>query len=244
MKKIIVITGLLLFSISQLWAQNNSRVSIPMIGEEAPSFTAEATTGTVNFPADYPLQWKILFSHPADFTPVCTSEILELAASQAEFNKLRTKIVVISVDSLDTHFQWEKDMETIKYKNREPAKINFPLVADVNLGISKMYGMIHPNSNSTRDVRGVFIVDPKDKIRAIFFYPMNIGRNLGEIERTLIALQTADKNQVLTPANWQPGGDVLVPYIKTKSQSEKMTAENDPDYYQVTWYMRFKKGVK
>ena len=135
-------------------------------------------------------------------------------------------------------------METLKYKEREPTKIDFPLVSDPNLEISKEYGMIQPSTSSTKDVRGVFIVDPKNKIRAMFFYPMEVGRNLGEIERTLVALQTADKQQVLIPANWQPGGDVLIPYVKSAAEAENLAMQNNPDYYQVTWYMRFQKGNK
>jgi peroxiredoxin 2/4 len=135
-------------------------------------------------------------------------------------------------------------METIKYKNREPGKIGFPLVSDANLEISREYGMIQPNTSSTKDVRGVFIVDPKNKIRAIMFYPMEVGRNLAEIERTIAALQTADKLTVLTPANWQPGDDLLIPYVKSTAEADQLALQNDPDYYQLTWYMRFKKGVR
>jgi peroxiredoxin 2/4 len=244
MKKIMLIASLLVLPIALIWAQDRTNFSIPMIGDDAPSFTAQSTTGTINFPEDFNTNWKILFSHPADFTPVCTSEILELAASQSEFDKLKSRIVVVSVDNIENHVEWEKNMETLKYKNREPVKIEFPLVSDANLAISKQYGMIHPNSSSSKDVRGVFIIDPNNKIRAIFFYPMTIGRNLGEIERTLIALQTSDKQHVLIPANWQPGGDVLVPYVKSDDEAAKMATSNDNDYYQVAWYMRFKKGSK
>lgn len=244
MKKIILIAGVLFFFATQMWAQEKNRISFPMLGEDAPTFTAESTTGTLNFPGDYNFKWKILFSHPADFTPVCTSEILELAASQNNFEKVGAKIVVVSVDALENHFEWEKNMETIRYKDREPVKINFPLVSDQNMLIAKEYGMIQPATSSTKDVRGVFIIDPKNKIRAMFFYPMNVGRNLGEIERTLIALQTADKQQVLIPANWQPGGDVLIPYVKSSAEAEKVALKDDPNYYQLTWYMRFKKESK
>jgi len=244
MKKIILIASVLIFYVTQSWAQEKSHINFPMLGEDAPSFIAESTTGTLNFPEDYNLKWKILFSHPADFTPVCTSEILELAASQKDFDKLGVKLVVVSVDRLENHVEWEKNMETIRYKDREPVKIDFPLVSDPNLIIAKEYGMIHPSTSSTKDVRGVFIVDPKNKIRAIFYYPMNIGRNLSEIERTVVALQTADKQQVLIPANWQPGDDVLMPYLKSSAEAEKVEKQENPDYYQLTWYMRFKKGSK
>jgi peroxiredoxin (alkyl hydroperoxide reductase subunit C) len=244
MKKIILIACLLFFSLTHTWAQEKNRISLPMLGEDAPSFTAESTTGTINFPGDYTFKWKILFSHPADFTPVCTSEILELAAAQKDFEKIGAKIVVVSVDALENHIEWEKNIETIKYKDRDPVKIDFPLVSDQNMVIAKEYGMIQPSTSSTKDVRGVFIIDPKNKVRAMFFYPMNVGRNLGEIERTLIALQTADKQQVLIPANWQPGGDVLLPYVKSTDEAAKLAAQDNPDYYQVTWYMRFKKEQK
>jgi peroxiredoxin 2/4 len=242
MKKIILITYVLVFFSTQIWAQEKNLRNYPMLGEKAPSFTAETTTGTLIFPDDYNSKWKVLFSHPADFTPVCTSEILELAASQKDFDKIGAKIVVVSTDKLDNHVQWEKSMETIKYKNREPVKIEFPLVSDPNLAIATQYGMIQPSTSSTKDVRGVFIIDPKNKIRAMFFYPMEVGRNLGEIERTLVALQTADQQNVLTPANWQPGGDVLLPYVKSTDEADKLASQDDPNYYQVTWYMRFKKG--
>ena len=216
----------------------------PMLGEIAPYFSAESTIGTVNFPDDYIYKWKVLFSHPADFTPVCTSEILELAAAQPEFDALRTKIVVVSVDPVETHIQWEKSMEAISYKNREPVKIDFPIVSDANLMISREYNMIHKNSGTTRDVRGVFIVDPKNRIRAIFYYPMEIGRNLPEIERTIAALQKADDQHVNIPANWEPGDDVLIPFGKTVAKDEKIFPAEDPDYYQLSWYMRFKKETK
>jgi peroxiredoxin 2/4 len=244
MKKIILIASILFFPLTQIWAQEKDQITFPMLEEDAPAFTAESTTGTLNFPGDFGSKWKILFSHPADFTPVCTSEILELAASQKEFDKLGAKIIVVSVDQLENHNEWKKSIETLKYKGREPATIDFPLVSDTKLIVSRKYGMIQPSTSSTKDVRGVFIVDPKNKIRAMFFYPMNIGRNLGEIERTLVALQTADKQQVLIPANWQPGGDVLIPYVKSTSEAENLEKEDNPDYYQLTWYMRFKKGNK
>lgn len=225
---------------SYLKSQDKPHVNFPMIGETAPAFTAESTKGTINFPDDYTLQWKILFSHPADFTPVCTSELLELAALQDDMKALKTKLVVVSVDRLETHYQWIKSMEQLKYKGRAPAKIEFPLVSDLSLDISKSYAMIPEKSRNPRDVRSVFIVDPQNIVRAIFIYPMNVGRNMDELKRTLIALQTADKQEVLMPANWQPGDDVLLPF-RQNGASQDATALNDPQYYQVAWYMNFKK---
>jgi len=243
MKKITLIS-ILFFSVILVRAQEKKQNYYPMLGENAPSFTAESTTGLLNFPADYNSKWKILFSHPADFTPVCSSEILELAAAQKDFEKLGANIIVVSVDQIESHKAWKKNMETLKYKGREPVRIDFPLVSDPNLEISREYGMVQPSTSSSKDVRGVFIVDPKNKIRAIFFYPMNVGRNLAEIQRTLTALQTADNQTVLTPANWQPGDDVLIPYVKSTDEADNLAANNNPDYYQLTWYMRFKKGSK
>jgi peroxiredoxin 2/4 len=244
MKKNIIIAAIILSSVSLALAQKAENLNFPMLGEVAPSFAAESTTGTINFPEDYRDRWKILFSHPADFTPVCTSEILELAAAQEDFNDHQASIVVVSVDKLENHREWIKSMESLKYKDHDFARIKFPLVSDSSLAIAKKYGMIQPSMSSTRDVRGVFIIDPKNKIRAMFFYPMDIGRNLGEIERTLVALQTADKQKVLIPANWQPGGDVLLPYVRTSEEAEKLNVPDNDEYYQLNWYMKFKRGDK
>jgi len=133
---------------------------------------------------------------------------------QEDFEKLNTRLIVISTDAVSSHIEWVKSLETIKYKGREPQKIRFPLVSDKNLEISRKYGMIHSFSSTTKDVRGVFIVDPDEKIEAIFFYSMNVGRNMDEIKRTLIALQTAEKNNVLIPANWNVGQDVMIRVLK------------------------------
>ena len=176
---------------------------IPLIGEEAPSFTTETTAGTINFPLDFGRNWKIIFSHPMDFTPVCSTELIELANLQDEFERLGVKIITVSTDPLETHKQWKKVLEQIDYKEYPRQKINFPIVDDSNLVIAKLYGMIHRESDNNRDVRGVFIIDPDNKIRAEFFYPMEVGRNMNEILRSVIALQTTDRNNVMTPANWQ-----------------------------------------
>jgi len=234
MKKICIILVLLYFSCFQAWSQGNS----PRIGEEAPSFTGQSTTGKIHFPGDYTGKWKILFSHPADFTPVCSSEILELSALQDDFNKLDVKLIVLSTDALEKHNEWTKSIETIKYKDRVPQSIKFPLISDEDRVISKKYGMMTSGSNSTKDVRGVFIIDPENKIRAMFFYPMEIGRNMEEIKRTVLALQTADKDHILTPANWQPGNDVL---LKASNNDPATGKPVDPDVYQLIWYMTFKK---
>jgi len=242
MKKVFLLL-LVVFTVSQLWAQEKKEdrnFRIPLIGEMAPSFTAQSTTGEVNFPADFGRKWKILFSHPQDFTPVCSSEILELANLQTEFDKLGVKLAVLSADPLSTHNDWKKALETLTFKGRTPVKIKFPIIDDQNLVVSKMYGMIHAPSNTTRDVRGVFIIDPDNKIQVIYFYPSTVGRSTDELLRTITALQTVAKEKVLTPADWKAGNDVLIPYLP-KAGDDKKAAANTNDIYSVSWFMTYKK---
>jgi peroxiredoxin (alkyl hydroperoxide reductase subunit C) len=249
MKKIFLLM-LVPFFVTQLWAQNEDvtlsiqgkaerNFRIPLIGESAPSFTAESTNGTINFPDDFGAKWKILFSHPADFTPVCSTEILQLAKMQDEFDKLGIKLIVVSTDELETHLQWKKSMEALKLNNEQSVKIKFPLVDDDKRVIAKMYGMIHPASNSTRDVRGVFIIDPNNVIQAIYFYPSNIGRSTDELLRMVTALQIASADKVLMPVNWKAGNDVLIP-IPPKTDAEGKPIDLD-GYYSPVWYLWFKK---
>ena len=138
-----------LLSVTIIHSQDNENTRIPVIGEKAPSFTVQSTNGKINFPKDFGSSWKVLFSHPADFTPVCTSEILEVSFMQDEFDKLNTKFLILSVDSLDTHTSWKKAMEDLNYKGRGPVKINIPLASDRNYIVSKEYGMIHEASTSS-----------------------------------------------------------------------------------------------
>ena len=222
-------------------AQDPAVTRIPLIGEHAPEFIAESTQGKITFPGNHNSKWTILFSHPADFTAVCSTEILELAALQDDFEKLNTRLMVISTDAVSSHIEWVKSLETIKYKGREPMKIKFPLISDKSLEISRKYGMLHSTTNTTKDVRGVFIIDSDNKIEAIFFYPMNVGRNMEEIKRTLIGLQTSIKNNVLIPANWNTGQDVMIPSPKTSSDADKLMKNMPPELYYITWYMWFKK---
>jgi peroxiredoxin 2/4 len=251
MKKIIFVV-LLAFSMSQVRAQweyethevqkpkEDRHFRIPLIGETAPSFVAQSTNGEINFPSDYGRKWKVLFSHPQDFTPVCTSELLELANLQTEFEKLGAELVCISADALDTHVQWKKAMEGITYKDREPVKIKFPIIDDENLAVSKMYGMIHPETNTHRDVRGVFIINPDDVIQAIYFYPMQVGRNTDELVRVLTALKTTYKEKVMTPANWKAGNDVLIPYPPREVETNPQAVPEG--YYNLSWFMWYKKA--
>jgi peroxiredoxin 2/4 len=213
---------------------------IPLIGEQAPSFIAETTEGTINFPSDFGSNWKVILSHPLDFTPVCSTELIEMSNLQEEFEKLGVKILTVSTDPLDTHKQWKKALEQIEYRDYPRQKINFPIADDSNLVIAKKYGMIHLESDNNRDVRGVFILDPDNKIRAELFYPQEVGRNMNELLRTVVALQTTERHNVLTPANWKTGHDVLVPF-PLKANMSDMNKESG-EYYQFSWFMIFKKG--
>lgn len=223
-------------------AQAPDKGRIPMIGELAPSFTAESTQGNITFPSDYLGKWKIMFSHPADFTPVCSTEILDLAEMQDEFKKLNAQLLVLSTDGLNSHLEWVRSLENIQDKDGVEVGIDFPLVPDVGLKISNKYGMIHPMMSSTQTIRGVFIINPENKISAIFFYPVTTGRNLEEIKRTLIALQESDKYEVLTPANWYPGDDYLIASPGSKEEAEKMAKKNNPNLYSKEWYLWYKRN--
>jgi peroxiredoxin (alkyl hydroperoxide reductase subunit C) len=209
MKKISLVFSILFISLIA-WPQGR----IPLLGETAPSFIAETTNGKINFPKDFGNSWKMLFSHPKDFTPVCTSEIMGLAKMQDDFDKLGVKIAIISVDDLTSHLSWKQYMEDLLLSETgDSIKIKFPFIADNNVRVSNYYGMLHAWDNQTRDVRGVFIISPENKIESIMFYPNTVGRNLEEIKRTILALQTSEKEQVMTPANWKYGDDVLMKTI-------------------------------
>lgn len=241
MKRIILTLTLGIFFIGTSFAQKGE---IPLIGSKAPSFTAETTNGTITFPEDYGTKWKILMSHPQDFTPVCSSELSELAYMNKEFVDLNTQIAIISCDPLAEHERWKTWLEGLDYKGRGPQKITFPIIDDHSHAASKLYGMLHEPVSSNKDVRGVFIIDPKNVVRSINFYPMQIGRNMKEIERLLMALQTADKELVCTPGNWEKGEDVIVPhypYTSTELASNPAIADN---FYNVGGYIWFKKASK
>ncbi len=215
---------------------------IPLIGEKASSFTAESTEGTINFPADFGNSWKMILSHPMDFTPVCSTELIEVARLQLEFDNIGVKLLTVSTDPLETHKQWKKALEQIEYNHYPRQKIDFPIVDDSDLRISKSYGMIHLESDNSRDVRGVFIIDPDNKVRAEFFYPQEVGRNMDELLRTVIALQASARDNIMTPANWTDGKDVLIPF-PFKGDMSVMNKDSG-DYYQYSWFMIFKKGIK
>ncbi len=189
----------------------NKVVSMPRIGDAAPEFKAVTTQGEINFPADYKGNWVILFSHPADFTPVCTSEFMTFATMAEKFEKANTKLVGLSVDGLYSHIAWLRTIkEKIEYRGMKNVEVKFPLIEDITMEVAKKYGMIQPNEDSTKAVRAVFFIDPKGVIRSMIYYPLSLGRNFDELYRVIIALQTADEFGVATPADWYPGDDVIV----------------------------------
>jgi peroxiredoxin (alkyl hydroperoxide reductase subunit C) len=192
--------------------EENQVISLPRIGEAAPEFTAVTTQGNINFPGDYKGSWVILFSHPADFTPVCTSEFITFASMEEQFAKANCKLVGLSVDGLYSHIAWLRTIkEKIEYKGKKNVEVNFPLIEDITMEVAKKYGMIQPGESNTKAVRAVFYIDPKGIIRTIIYYPLSLGRNFDELYRVLIGLQTADEFSVALPADWRPGDDVIIP---------------------------------
>ncbi|HRP94582.1 MAG TPA: peroxiredoxin [Ignavibacteriaceae bacterium] len=187
-------------------------VSMPRIGDKAPSFKAITTQGEINFPEDYSGKWVILFSHPADFTPVCTSEFMTFATMEKQFEEANCKLVGLSVDGLYSHIAWLRTIkEKIEYKGMKNVEVTFPLIEDITMNVAKTYGMLQPGESTTKAVRAVFFVDPKGIIRTIIYYPLSLGRNFDELYRVIIALQAADEFGIATPADWRPGDDVIIP---------------------------------
>jgi peroxiredoxin (alkyl hydroperoxide reductase subunit C) len=187
-------------------------ISLPRIGDAAPVFKAVTTQGKINFPADYKGKWIILFSHPADFTPVCTSEFMTFAKRESEFSALNCQLAGLSIDGLYSHIAWLRTIkDKIEYKGMKNMEVTFPLIEDIAMEVAKKYGMIQPGESSTQAVRAVFFIGPKGIVRAIIYYPLSSGRNFDELKRALIAMQTADAYAVATPVDWQPGDDVIVP---------------------------------
>jgi peroxiredoxin 2/4 len=185
---------------------------MPRIGDPAPAFTATTTQGSISFPSDYTGSWVIFFSHPADFTPVCTTEFMTFASMQDDFAKLNTKLVGLSIDGLFSHIAWLRTIqEKITFRGMKNIEVTFPLIEDISMEIATKYGMIMPGEDSTKAVRAVFVVDPRGIIRTIIYYPLSLGRNFDELHRVIIALQTADALSVATPADWRPGEPVIVP---------------------------------
>lgn len=187
-------------------------IAMPHIGDVAPEFKAVTTHGPINFPDDFASNWVILFSHPDDFTPVCTSEFMTFANMERQFADVNCKLVGLSIDGLYSHIAWLRTIkEKIEYKWMKNIEVKFPLIENITMEVAKKYGMIQPRESSTKTVRSVFFIDPKGIIRAFIYYPASLGRNFDELYRVIVALQTADNFGVAMPADWRPGDDVIVP---------------------------------
>src|SRR5574341_1702407 len=200
-------------------------VSLPRIGDRAPEFHAVTTvSGDLNFSQWQGQDWVVLFSHPADFTPVCTTELIEFARQYERFKAKGVKLIGISVDSIHAHLAWLQNM-----KEKMGVTIPYPMIADMDMKVSSLYGMLHPGASTTATVRAVFVIDPKRVIRAIIYYPMNAGRNVDEVVRITKALQTADTHACATPVNWRPGEKVVVPPPKMVNEVNERLSHQGKD---------------
>lgn len=219
-------------------------IAMPRIGEQAPAFKAVTTQGEIDFPKQYKGNWIILFSHPADFTPVCTSEFMAFSSQEKKFNDANCKLVGLSVDGLYSHIAWLRTIkDKIEYKGMKGVEVKFPLIEDITMEVAKKYGMIQPGESNTKAVRAVFFIDPKGIIRAIIYYPLSLGRNFDELYRALIAMQTADNFSVALPADWRPGNDVIVPTAGSCGVAkERMDNKKDMKCYD--WFFCTKKISK
>lgn len=202
---------------------------MPRIGDIAPDFEAVTTQGKIKFSEYNEGSWLILFSHPADFTPVCTTEMSGFALRQEEFKNLNTKLMGLSIDSIHAHVAWVNNV-----KKNLGVLMEFPIIADIDMSVSKLYGMLQPGESETAAVRAVFIMDPQRKVRLIMYYPLNVGRNMDEILRALKALQTSDKHGVALPLDWKPGDKVIVPPPATIKEMEE---REKSDYEMVDFYL-------
>ncbi|MCX7822624.1 MAG: peroxiredoxin [Syntrophobacterales bacterium] len=219
--------------------------AMPRIGDRAPSFKAITTQGEINFPEDYAGSWVILFSHPADFTPVCTTEFITFASMMDEFAKLNCKLLGLSIDSIYGHIAWLRTIkEKIEYRGMKDVEVNFPVIEDITMEVAKKYGMLQPGESTTKAVRAVFVIDPKGVIRAIIYYPLSVGRNFDEIKRLLIALQTTDAFGVATPADWRPGDDVIVPPPGSCGVAKERVESKREDMVCYDWFFCLKKLSK
>lgn len=215
---------------------------IPRIGDKAPSFKAVTTQGDISFPEDYKGKWVILFSHPADFTPVCTTEFMTFASMESEFEKLNVELIGLSIDSIYAHIAWLRTIkEKIKWNGLENIEVNFPVIEDISMEVANKFGMIAPNQSTTQAVRAVFFIDPKGIIRTIMYYPASLGRNFEEIKRVVLGLQKSEKEGIATPANWKPGDDVIVPAPGSCGLAKERVENVTDETYCLDWFLCFKK---
>ena len=199
--------------------QTAQKLNMPLIGEKAPDFTAITTHGPLTFSEFNKGSWVIMFSHPADFTPVCTTELSAFANDKEFYAKHNTKLIGLSIDSIHSHLAWVNNV-----REKTGVYMDFPIIADLDMKVANLYGMLHPGASATAAVRAVFFIDPKSTVRLILYYPLNIGRNMEEIKRVLEAMQTADEYKVALPLNWKKGEKVIVPPPKTMIELEERLA--------------------
>ncbi len=209
----------------------NNISKMPLIGDLAPSFKAVTTQGEINFPEDYKGKWVILFSHPADFTPVCTTEFMTFASMMDEFKAMNTELVGLSVDSLYAHIAWLRKIRELEWNGMKNLDVTFPLIEDIKMDVANKYGMIQPGQSNTQAVRAVFVIDPESRIRLILYYPLTTGRNFDEIKRVIQALQKSDSDGVATPADWRPGDDCIVPTAGSCGTARERMESSDDDIY-------------
>jgi len=207
---------------------------MPRIGDMAPDFEAVTTTGKLKFSEYNKGSWVVFFSHPADFTPVCTTEMSGFANEKEFFAKHNTKLMGLSIDSIHAHIAWVNAVH-----EKTGVLFEFPIVADISMEVSKLYGMLQPGESETAAVRAVFIMDPEGKVRLMMYYPLNVGRNMAEIKRALVALQTSDEHKCAMPLDWQLGDKVIVPAPKTV---EALAERKSSDLEMVDWYLA-KKSI-
>ncbi|TFH63995.1 MAG: peroxiredoxin [Gemmatimonadales bacterium] len=200
-------------------ARSPNLIGLPRIGDPAPQFTADTTFGTLKL-EDFKGSWLILFSHPADFTPVCTTEFIAFAEIHPQLRELNCELLGLSVDSVYSHIAWVRNV-----KEKMGVEITFPVIADLNKEVATLYGMVNPGESKTEASRAVFIIDPKQVVRAIIYYPLTTGRNMQEILRVVKALQTTDEHGIATPANWEPGQKVIMPPPKSVEAAEQRVEE-------------------
>ena len=203
---------------------------MPRIGDKAPDFTANTTAGPLKFSEYNKGGWVIMFSHPADFTPVCTTELSAFAMEKDFYAKHNTKLLGLSIDSIHSHIAWVNNV-----REKLNVYMDFPIIADIDMKVAQLYGMLHPGESATAAVRAVFFIDPEGTIRLILYYPLNIGRNMEEIKRILVALQTADANKVALPVNWKEGDMAIVPPPKTLAELNERLANTT--YEKVDFYL-------
>lgn len=221
--------------------EQNQVNRMPLIDDKAPEFKAVTTQGEINFPIDYKGKWVILFSHPADFTPVCTTEFMTFASMMDEFEKLNVQLVGLSVDSLYAHIAWLRKIQELEWNGLKNINVTFPLIEDIRMEVAKKYGMIQPNQSNTQAVRAVFVIDPEGVIRTILYYPLSTGRNFDEIKRIVLALQKADSDKCATPADWRPGDDVIIPTAGSCGTAKERMESKDDNMYCLDWFMCFRK---